>query len=238
VVVNCHKALFFGQMYRARFARIECDMRAGIPPDALVVRHGDRLETSGEVAGGLEMLREARRGPYRDDAAYQINPAIRVWRLVELSQPRQLPRVSPFVPGREFDQPFPMPAGLALTRIDVEIGKVHRRSLCKRLDWTLYRRGPDGQETVLTRGHVDPVQIEIGGYASLALDRIAFPHAADLSLGLSIRADTPEHEGVALLLFDGPTPGRLVDGGSADPVVGSLHAFAFGTQLRGAASSP
>jgi len=236
LAVNCHKALYFGQMYRARLAGIERDMRAGIPPEALAVRHGDRLENPGELAAGFEMLREARRGPYRDDAVYRINPAIRAWRLVQLSEPRQLPRVFPFVPGREFEQPFSMPAGMALTRIDVEIGRVHRRPLCKRLDWTLSRCLPEGRRTVLTRGHVDPSQIDASGYVSLAPDRIAFPHAADLALGLSIPADSPQREGVAYLLFDGPTPGRLVDGEHADRVVGSLHAFAFGIQLPAAVS--
>jgi hypothetical protein len=236
LAVNCHKALYFGQMYRARFAGMECDMRAGIPPEALAVRHGDRLENPGELAAGLEMLREARRGPYRDDAVYRIDSAIRAWRLVELSQPRQLPRVLPLVPGREFEQPFSLPAGMALTRIDVEVGKVHRRPLCKRLDWTLSRRFPAGRRTVLARGHVDPSQIDASGYVSLAPDRIAFPQAADLALGLSIPADTPQREGVAFLLFDGPTPGHLVDGQHADRVAGSLHAFAFGIQGPAAVS--
>jgi hypothetical protein len=109
--------------------------------------------------------------------------------------------------------------------------------LCKRLDWTLYRRGAGGQQTIATRGHVDPAQIAAGDYVSIALDRIAFSDRADLTLGLSMPADTPKREGARLFLCDGPTPGRLVDGGPAGPVVGSLHAFAFGIQLPAAASS-
>jgi hypothetical protein len=84
---------------------------------------------------------------------------------------------------------------------------------------------------------LDPAQIEVGEYVSLTLDRIEFPQRADLALGLSMPADTPEREGAGFLLFDGPTPGRLVDGGPTDPVVGSLHAFAFAIQLPAAASS-
>ena len=238
LVVNCRKGLHYGQSSRGVFARLESDMRAGIPPEALAVRHRDGLGCAPipVYAAQLEMLRQARRGPYRDDAVYRIDSTVRVQRLVELTQPIQSSPPWPFVPGREFQQPFSLPAGLALTRIDVEVGRVGHRRLCKRLDWTLYRRDPNGQRTIVTRGHVDPAQIDVGDYVSIALDRIAFSPGADLALGLSMPADTPEGQSARLFLFDGPTPGRPVDGGPAeggpaDRVVGSLHAFAFGIQL-------
>jgi hypothetical protein len=238
LVVNSYKGLHYGQTFRGLFARLESDMRAGIPPEALAVRHGDALGHAPipVYAAQLEMLRQARRGPYRDDAVYRIDSTIRVWRLVGLTQPIQSSRPWPFVPGREFQQPFSLPAGLALTRIDVEIGAIRHR-FCKRLDWTLYRRDPGGRQTIVARGRVDPAQAEVGGYVSLAPDRIAFSQGADLTLGLSMPADTPEGQRARLFLFHGPTPGRLVDGGPADPVAGSLHAFAFGIQLPAAAST-
>ena len=237
LVVNCRRGLQYGQMFRGLFARLESDMRAGIPPEALAVRHGDRLGHAPipVYAAQLAMLREARCGPYREDAAYQIDPAISAWRLVELTQPNQTPRLCPLLPDREFNQPFSMPAGMALTRIDVQIDSVRRHRLCKTLDWTCYRFGPNGEQTVVARGRVDLRQIEVGEYVSLALDRIAFPQAANLALGLLMPADTPEGEGARLLLFDGPTPGRLTGHGPTDPVVGSLHAFAFGIRLPAAA---
>jgi hypothetical protein len=76
----------------------------------------------------------------------------------------------------------------------------------------------------------------MGQYVSLAFDQIAFPKGADLALGLSIPADAPKREGARLFLFDGPTPGRLVDGGPADPVAGSLRAFGIGIQSAAASS--
>jgi hypothetical protein len=230
-VVNCYKGLHYGQVFRGRFARLESDMRAGIPPEALALRHGDGLGHAPipVYAAQLEMLRQARRGPYRDDAVYRIDSTIRVWRLAERAQPIRPSWPWSLLPGREFQQPFSLPAGLALTRIDVEIGSIRHR-LCKRLDWTLYRRGPGGQQTIVTRGRIDPARTALGDYVSLALNRIAFPQRADLTLGLSMPADAPEREGARLLLCDGPTPGHVVGGGPSDPVVGSLHAFAFGIQ--------
>jgi hypothetical protein len=230
LVVNCRKGWYYGQTFHGLFARLESDMRAGIPPEALAVRHGDRLghAPTAVYAAQLEMLREARRGPYRDQAAYQIDPAIRAWRLVELTELGQSPRHWTFVPGREFQQPFSLSAGRTLTRIDVQIGSVAHGRLCRRLDWRLLRQSPDGRQTILARGQSAPAQDATGEYVSLALGRIAFPRDAGLTLGLSMPADTPPGEAARLFLFDGPTPGRVVDGGPGDSAVGCLRAFAFG----------
>jgi hypothetical protein len=230
IVVNCRKGWNQGRTFRELFARLESDMRAGIPPEALAVRHGDRLGFGPipAYAAQLAMLRQARRGPYRDDAAYRIDPSIRVWRLVEVTQLSRPLRFLPLARGREFQQPFSLPGGVALTRIDMQIDSLRRRRLCRRLDWTLYQRASGGPLTVVARGQVAPAHDIVGEYVSLAPDRIAFSGPADLILGLSMPAGTPEDEGARLPLFDGPTPGRLAGSGPADPVVGSLHAFAVG----------
>ena len=236
VVVNCRKGLSYAQSFKGYFVRLEADMRARIPAEGLAMRHGDRLAfgPTDAFARQLEMLREARRGPYRDPAACQTDSRIRVERLVELRQPGQHPHRWTLAPGQEFVQPFSLPGGVALTRIDVEMDSIRHHALPRRLDWTLYRRGPTGQQTVVAHGQANPAELEVGQYVSLQLGEIGFPQAAELALGVTLSPDTSDREGLCVLLYDGPTPGHLAGKEAQRPSCTSLRAFWFAIQLPSA----
>lgn len=68
VLVNARKGVKFAAGLNHTVAALEADARLGIPPEILVLQHGERLKLvpAEFYVGQLQRLREARLGPYRD----------------------------------------------------------------------------------------------------------------------------------------------------------------------------
>jgi len=67
-LVNAKKGLKYAADFSHPVAALEADARAGVPPEILVLQHGERLRLAPAAyyARQLRRLREARLGPYRD----------------------------------------------------------------------------------------------------------------------------------------------------------------------------
>ena len=219
-VVNMRKGLNYASDLWGPLVRIEQDMRAGIPPEALAVRYGDSLAFGPNelFAHRLGVLRDARLGPYRNlppDAALR---AVQVVPLVDLARGGQLPQPVILTAGQEICEAFHLTGGGTLVRIDVAVGRWDRRFCGDRLDWALREPSPAGSVVTLASGQIDLHGVR-DDFATLEFPPIAVGAARRLELVLTVPADAPPGKGVRVPLFKSP--------GAAEAQGRHTRAFAF-----------
>ncbi len=213
MVVNVPKGLRYAHYFDHLLTPLAADMRAGLAPADLALRHGEDLAFAPDevFAARLEMLRRAHLGPYRE-AVDATNLTIQ--HLSRLIPSRDPSETRCLLPGQRATQHFDVPAGTHVSRIDVKISRCRRRRTADRLDWELYVADPGKPRVLVSRGAVNMRSIGQNDYVSLPTHEspLRAPtegwsgkgqavRASRFALVFSLPVDTPEQCGVDLPLY-------------------------------------
>ncbi|MCD4726153.1 MAG: hypothetical protein K8R46_00685 [Pirellulales bacterium] len=202
LLVNMPKGLRYAEDFRRLMTRLEADIRSGIPPADLAIRHGEALGFATEevFALRLEMLRQARLGPY-GDGAERPDHSLRVHRIGESLLPRSDTKRLCLRHGDSFTQYLQIPADSILYRIDVRISCCRGRRTLERLDWKLYGVVFDHPRRLLAHDTIDVRRLGRDHYVSLAIPPTSVHAAERLALVLTPAAECPRDSGVDLPLY-------------------------------------
>lgn len=155
--VNARKGLPRAADLTAPVRALEADVRLGIPPRFLAVRHCRQRGFAASQAALtrlLQTLRQARLGPYRKLPVQPASAGLKIRRLAQLhsSQP-PVERVR-LSAGHSVSQRFRVGEPMELSRIDVDLGKRQRGCSPARLQWTLKEVTATGPGILLASGEI------------------------------------------------------------------------------------
>jgi hypothetical protein len=240
LLVNVHKGLGYARDFQRLTSALEADVRVGLPPASVAIRHCEDLGFAPEdvFAARLEMLRQAKLGPYRHGEG--SDASLSAVRLNEIRPSREPAQELCLLPGDSFIQHFQIPADLLLWRIDTQLSRCRGRRTPDRLNWELYSVTANRPKHLLARGAIDMQPVGRCDYVSLAIPR---PLAREgqgvradrLALVLTLPADCPSDSGAELPLYEsvGAT-GKTIETNSLPPAKAelSLKGFAFVRRAR------
>jgi hypothetical protein len=123
--------------------------------------------------------------------------------LAHPTQPDQPGRGFLLRAGQWLKQPFVLPAGVVLYRIDVQMGPLYRHLRGGPLQWTLHEISPAGRAAVSLSGRADVTQLIRDDCLSLRFPPLSLPVPGRFELLFSVPSDVPEAKSPEFLLFDG-----------------------------------
>lgn len=206
-LVGAHKGVRQEREIGGAVENLADDMRRGLSPAGLAVRHGDRLAFSSveEFTDRLAILRQARLGPYRE--ALPAERPIRVRRIAELADPSQPPQWKPVPPGATFAQSFAIEPGERLERIDLQWWSQGSR-WTNSLAWTLAEVTRAGQRKMLASGRIEAERDVRGQYSTLVMPPCADgPRQLELVLA---PAEQPSRRPAYLPVYRGRSDGIIL----------------------------
>jgi hypothetical protein len=208
LVINTCKGLAFANNNDRLMAQLKADIRAGVPPADLATRHGDEigLIPRDVFASRLELLRQARLGPYRDYAGND-GQLLGVQRLANVSTPRVEVERARLLPGQSVTQCFDVPSGAMLSRIDVQISRCRGCRTLEHVAWSLYSAGPSGSRRLIAHDTIDMGRVGRDDFVTLTI-----PPASNAAVGtdsqpahfalvLSPPSECPSGQAVELPLY-------------------------------------
>jgi hypothetical protein len=204
--VNMVHGLRFAVSYQRLESEFVADVHDGISPAALAVRYDDELgfAPTPVFAARLEMLRDARLGPYRGpQAAPELTWQARSFGEFMLWQP-PAQRLA-LTRGESFVEPLAISTGGTLKRIDVKLSECRGRRLPDLVDWRLLSPGPDRKGLLLARGTVDTRERRHNDYVRLLIPDNLPRGSGRFSLVLSCPADCPADRAIELPLYSPAT---------------------------------
>lgn len=175
-------------------ASLQADMRLGIPPESLAVRYAQHLAVAPvEVfIRRLEMLRDARIGPYRNWKNAERAAELRIVALRPLDGEAAKPvEIAELTPGKSVTQRFTAAAASALYRLDVQITPKRSQRFAGALGWRLDRVTADGRMERLREGVVASADALSVNYLAFRFEPIALHAADELALTLEFPAAAP-----------------------------------------------
>ena len=230
-VVNTRKGYLSVRSIEGPIATLVADVRAGIPPEGLALRYGERLGfgPTSLFADRLTLLRIARLGPYRNTVENGPYREVQVKPLAEFTPPRLLPNRLRLQAGSQVVQPLAIPRRVNLLRIDVMVRPWDRGRHCLVLDWALRDRASAGPPVPRANGRIDLGQRDEDDYISLRFSPLSVPEPRQLDLVFSLASQTPGEAGAEFFPFGDVSTPRTADGNSSASAGSpqSLRGFLF-----------
>jgi hypothetical protein len=211
VAVSIHKEYNGAVDLRTPTVHLAADIRAGLAAPAAALRHGDRLAfwwPTEQFSRYLEILADARLGPYHDRAEHGPLEGLVVFRLVELAQPGQEPHTLRVTAEKPFQQGFSTAVAGSLERIDVQLSRWNRLKSCPMVAWELRRLGAAGRATVCAAGTIAACTLVHDDFAVLNFPAVAAARER-FELVLSVRDGASDGKGVDVPLFDSTQGGAM-----------------------------
>jgi hypothetical protein len=170
LVVNTCKGLAYANNGYRLMAQLEADMWAGLPSEGLATRHGDDLgfATTDVFAGRLELLRQARLGPYRGHVE-NVDELLAVQRLGSLSAPQTAAQRACLLPGQSLAQHFRAPGNTIPCRIDVQLSRCRGRRTLEYVNWSLFAVDSADSRRLLAHGAIDMRRVGRDNYVTLTI---------------------------------------------------------------------
>lgn len=210
LVVNMPKGLRYANDYQVLMAQLEADMRTGLPSAGLALRHGDDLGFApiDVFARRLELLRQARLGPYRDYTA-DSEALLAVQPLDSLSASRTAIERACLLPGQSLTQHFQAPRDAIPYRIDVQLSRCRGRHTLEQVSWSLYAVDSSDSRRLLAHDTIDMRRVGRDDYVTLTIGSSdAFSGLLEegsgivhFALVLSAPSESPRGAGVELPLY-------------------------------------
>jgi hypothetical protein len=213
-VVNTRKGFLSVRGMEGPIATLASDIRAGIPPEGLSLRHGEHLgfAPTSLFAERLTVLRRARLGPYRDAVENGPYRAAQVKPLVEFTPSGRPPNRFRLRAGEQVVQTLVIPRSADLLRIDIMARPWDRGWHCLVLDWALCERPSVGPPVPRANGRIDLGQRDEDDYISLRFAPIFVRGPRQLDLVFSLASQMPGETGAEFFPFGGVPAAQTADG--------------------------